>query len=540
MSAPRHDVAGVAVPTNASRSLRRQLTTQPEDGNAAFSYGDLALAAGSSAEAALWLSAAVSVRLQAPQHATALQKLAHIHFNGGRLERAAALLDRAAASRPTAWELWNDLGVVEDRRGRSAEARAAFRKASAVQPDATIVLGNQADLSFRLGDFIDAQRLAARCGQDPDASTTAGNCALRLGHPDAAARFFRMSLALAPSSVAAVVGLAVARMSDERMTEAGEMLARGLAVDPQDVTLNNNLATWHLVRGEFPRGFDLYEWRWRRPEAAPRRQGLPEWQGEPLQGRALVLYQEQGLGDVLQMVRYVPALALLARVTIECQPSLHRLLAGLAGRPTLVEPGQVTEADVQAPLMSLPRLLRDDPRAGPSPVPYLAADPLLVASTAPLVTGSGRRIGLVWQGNPKQVDEPHRSIPLALLEPLLALDGATFYGLQREHGREQMETFLRRGRLVDLGPALDDLATTAAVLMRLDLVITTCTAMAHLAGALGRPVWILLKRGADWRWMLDRTDSPWYPTARLIRQMKPGDWRGVASQLTEMTRAWLG
>jgi hypothetical protein len=267
---------------------------------------------------------------------------------------------------------------------------------------------------------------------------------------------------------------------------------------------------------------------------------LPEWNGEDLAGRRILLYQEQGLGDVLQAVRYVPVLARAGgKVAIECQPVLHRLLRSLPGSPRLLAQGEQVAAELQAPLMGLPRLLGTDLGSIPGGEPYLSAEDALIASTAPLLQGEGRRIGLVWQGNPRQVDEPHRSIPLRALAPLLKLDGATFHGLQRDHGRDQLGD-VPEGRVVDLGPRLDDLATTAAIVAQLDLVITTCTAMAHLAGALGRPVWILLKRGADWRWMLDRSDSPWYPSARLFRQRRPGDWRGVADQVTEMTRAWIG
>ncbi|MBM3546932.1 MAG: hypothetical protein FJX54_08260 [Alphaproteobacteria bacterium] len=520
-----------------SGDARRRLALEPANAAWPLRCAEDAMARGDGDSAALWLGAAAALSPTMPALAAPLRTIALAYLSAGHPARAALMLRRAIAAGPDDWRGWNDLAAVEDRRISAEEGLRLSRVAAVLAPDVATVLCNHADLLFRTGAADAALRVALRVPADADAATIAGNSALRLSRLDLATRRFRGALCLSPSSPPALIGFAVARMTDEDMAGAGRWLHRARAVDPSDVGLNNNLATWHLVQGDYRRGFALYEWRWRRPEAVPRRQGLPEWNGEPVRGRRLLLYQEQGLGDVLQMVRYVPLLAEMgARVVIQCQPPLHRLLRSLRGDPLLVGEGTAVEADVQVPLLSLPRLLGTDLDSIPGSGGYLSADKNLVAATASLVSAPTPRIGLVWQGNPRQNDEPYRSIPLAALAPLLEIPDASFYGLQRDHGRDQMKT-LPSGRLVDLGPRLDDLATTAAILMHLDLVITTCTAMAHLAGALGRPVWVLLKRGADWRWMLDRSDSPWYPTARLFRQPRLGDWESVAKQVTDSVRA---
>lgn len=527
--------------TTSAVAWRRHLATEPGDARGALQYAGLSLAAGDGNAAAIWLAAARAIHPRDRNLFQPLQVLGQAYLSGGAIELAARTYRHALIANDADWQTWNDYGVLQDRLSRLGESRRAFRAAIAVFPGSETALSNLADLRFRDGAHAEAERLALRAAGSAEALAVAGNAALRSGRPATALLHFRRSLALSPQILASLVGAGVAAMADDDVIAAGPWLHRARTLDPNDVALNNNLATWHLVQGDYLSGFALYEWRWRRPEAEARRVERPEWNGEALKGRRILLYPEQGLGDVLQMARYVPLLSGLgASVVIECPAPVTRLLRNLAGTPVLISPGEAVDADFQAPLMSLPRLFRTTVETIPGNGPYLFADATLMALTAPLVAGAGRRIGLVWQGNPRQVDEPHRSIPLTALAPLVALPGATFYGLQRDHGRDQLTSFAGRDRIVDLGPRLDDLATTAAVLAQLDLVITTCTAVAHLAGALGRPVWILLKRGADWRWMLDRSDSPWYPTARLIRQRRPGDWYNVAERVTTMAEAWIG
>jgi Flp pilus assembly protein TadD len=521
---------------------RRRLAFDPADASAAVSHGSAALAAGDGRAASLWLGAASALDPARPDLAGPLQDLASALFSIGHPAPAARFWARALKG-PGAADagIWNNLGVALDHLGRLAEAGTVFRRAAALAPDGGAAFANLADLNFRAANFASALTLARRAGQDAGALTTAGNALLRLARPLEAAAQVRRALCLAPEQVVGLTARATAALAIEDLATAGLWLARALAVRPDDVGANNNLSTLHLTRGDLRRGFALYEWRWRRPESGRRREGLPEWRGEPLGGRTLLLYVEQGLGDALQMVRYAPLLARSGvRVVVECPPELRRLFSSLPGDVGLSLRGEPVQADLQAAMMSLPWLCGTSLETLPSATPYLAAEPGLLRAFAPRFAAPGRHVGLVWQGNPRQVDEPHRSVPLACLAPMLGQNGVTFHALQKDHGRDQMAALADPTVLVDQGPALVDLATTAAIMTHLDLVITPCTATAHLAGALGRPVWILLKRAPDWRWMLDREDTPWYPTARLVRQRRPGDWGEVGMRLREMMSEWLG
>jgi tetratricopeptide (TPR) repeat protein len=522
--------------------LRRRLALNPADPSAAVSHGSAALAAGNGRAANLWLGAAATLDPARSDLAGPLQDLAVALFSSGHPAPAARLWGRALKGAGGAdAAIWNNYGVALDHLGRVHESGTAFRRAAALAPGGGAAFANLADLSFRAGGFAAALALARRAGPDAGALTTAANALLRLARPIAAAAQARRALCLAPDQVVGLTALATAALAVEDLATAGLWLPRALAVRPDDVGANNNLSTLHLTRGDLRRGFALYEWRWLRPESGRRREGLPEWRGEPLGGRTLLLYAEQGLGDALQMVRYAPLLARSGmRVIIECPPDLLRLFRSLPGDIGLCLPGEPVLADVQAAMMSLPWLCGTSLETLPSATPYLAAEPGLLRDLAPRFAAAGRHVGLVWQGNPRQVDEPHRSVPLACLAPMLGQSGVTFHALQKEYGREQMSALADPAALVDQGPALVDLATTAAMMTHLDLVISPCTATAHLAGALGRPVWILLKRAPDWRWMLDREDTPWYPTARLVRQRRPGDWSEVGMRLRDMMSKWLG
>ena len=520
--------------------LRQQLSLDPSSWPAATRYAVLALEAGRGHPAALWLSAAGAIH---PNHYALLkplQTLAAAYFAAGFFADASLSWARALRLSDGNEDNWINRGAALERLGRYSEARQSFRCALVIAPAGQTALYNLADIAFSEARWVEAIAVARRAGIDAAAITTAANALLRLGRPIEAAQHFRRALCLDPGMIGALSGMATAKMAEEDIASSGIWLRRCLVIRPDDVSVNNNLATWFLSQGNLRPGFALSEWRWLRPEAEQRRRGAAEWQGESIAERSILLYQEQGLGDALQMARYVPLLSKMkARVVIECHQALLRLFRSLSGDIELCLPGGSLQTDVQAPMMSLPRLFGTTLETIPGSVPYLFPEEKIVRQLAPKLASRKRRVGLVWQGNPRQVDEPHRSIPLSFLLPLLQRPDVTFYSLQRDHGRDQLAMLPDGVDIVDLGPDLSDLAVTAAVLSHLDLVITTCTAVAHLAGALGRPVWILLKRAPDWRWMLDREDSPWYPTARLLRQRRPGDWQEVSTRLSQTFTEWL-
>jgi hypothetical protein len=244
----------------------------------------------------------------------------------------------------------------------------------------------------------------------------------------------------------------------------------------------------------------------------------PQWQGEPLEGARILLCAEQGLGDTMQFVRYAPLVAARGgEVVLEVQPGLHRLLSRFEGAHEIVSRGRpLPEFRWQCPLLSLPRIFHTDIATIPAAVPYLHANAADVRAWSRRLRREGLRIGLAWSGNPDHSRNRQRSIPLAQLAPLLQLQGATFYSLQKGSPTAQLRDLPATAKLIDLDAEQRDFADTAAIMSNLDLVISVDTAMAHLAGALGKPVWILLRYVPDWRWLLNREDSPWYPTARLF------------------------
>lgn len=292
-----------------------------------------------------------------------------------------------------------------------------------------------------------------------------------------------------------------------------------------------------LTLGMWAEGFELVEERL--TAGHPSLTGLfppdvPHWRGESdISGKTILLHAEQGLGDTIQFVRYAPLVAALgARVVMRVQPPLHKLLASLPGGATTGSyRDAMPTADVQCPILSLAHVFRTTLRNPPPPVPYLfASTEYLMVWRALLGPHQRRRIGLAWSGRPHP---PLRSLPLAALAPLLALPDIEFHALHHEMPESDRIYLETSGVIIDHGARLQEFADVAAVISLMDLVISIDTVFAHLAGALGKPVWIMLPFSADWRWMTGGSNTPWYPTARLFRQRRPGDWAGVVADVVQ-------
>jgi hypothetical protein len=264
----------------------------------------------------------------------------------------------------------------------------------------------------------------------------------------------------------------------------------------------------------------------------PRAYPVRQWNGEDIAGRTILLHGEQGFGDTIQALRYVPLVAARGgRVLLDVPPPLARLAARLPGVAELVTEGQApSRFDFHSPLLSLPRAFATAPETIPADIPYLSAEPEAIARWGDATAGDGFKVGLVWAGSPLHRSDARRSIAVEKLEPLLRLPGARFFSLQVGERAADLAR-LAPGLVTDLAPKLSDFAETAAVIAHLDLLITVDTAVAHLAGALGRPAWVMLRRVPDWRWLIDREDSPWYPTLRLWRQRTRGDWDEVVRRV---------
>ncbi len=293
------------------------------------------------------------------------------------------------------------------------------------------------------------------------------------------------------------------------------------------------------MKGAFMDGWQGYEWRWKKSVPVPRRElPLPLWDGEPLGGKKIILVSEQGAGDAFQFVRYAALVAGRGgTVLVECQsaalkPALERVPMV---KEAFVAGETLPQADCYFPLMSLPLLFGTTLENIPTDVPYLIPEPARLESFQRRMGGDGGlKVGIVWAGRQNLVRNRKRTCGLEVFAPLAEIPGVTLYSLQIGPDADQAAPWIAQGKLVDLTSHIRDFADTAALIANLDLVVTIDTSVAHLAGALARPVWTLLHYAPDWRWMLERSDSPWYPTMRLFRQKQPGDWQGV---LVEVKKA---
>jgi hypothetical protein len=337
-----------------------------------------------------------------------------------------------------------------------------------------------------------------------------------------------------PNHTAALSSRGVALQALNRHAEAIASFDRALALAPDYADAHFNRSLARLAIGDYRAGQLEYEWRWKRTGAAPLRLNRPLWLGEtPLAGKTILLHAEQGLGDTIQFVRYVPRLAAAgAKVVLEVHPELKAPLSRVPGAAAVIGRGEPRPAfDLHCPLGSLPLACKTEPASVPADIPYLAAEPARVERWRErLAALDPPRIAIVWAGNAAHANDRNRSLPFAKLAPLWANSRARFVGLQRDL-RAGDAPLLQGAPVLHLGSELADFDDTAAVLAGCDLLIAVDTAVAHLAGALGRPLWVLLPFSADWRWTKDSDRSPWYPSARLYREARPGGWDDVIARV---------
>ncbi len=323
-----------------------------------------------------------------------------------------------------------------------------------------------------------------------------------------------------------------------RIHDALAVYKEAIAHNPHDAGFHNNLAICQLLLGNFSEGWPEYEWRLKIAEFAHMKFApIPFWKGEPLDQKGIAIMPEQGLGDTIHFVRYVPLLkATGATVILGCRKPLYKLLLGVADAIGIIgEPGFSYRVHCQVSLMSLPYLFGTTLETIPDQVPYLKIPVDAGQEAVSRITASSKnlRVGLVWQG------ASNRSLHLKQLIPLLGISEIQFFSLQKGQATNEIES-IREGKIVNLDPYLPDFVDTAAAIQALDLVIAIDTSVAHLAGALAKRVWTLIPFVPDWRWMLNREDSPWYPTMRLFRQPAPGDWASIIRRVSEELRTLVG
>lgn len=449
----------------------------------------------------------------APDFVDAYANLGRILFRLGQLETAQHTLTRALTIMPNHVASLHYLALTEKALSHFPAAEAALSQAIHLQPQA-------AELRNNLGNVLLAQSKYADAIEQ-----------------------YTVALALETSNVAAALNLANALARLGQLDEAIVRYEQALLLKPDLAEAQWGRALAYLQKGDLARGWEGYEWRFLFQQAYPHRYTKPYWNGESFAGKRLLIYDEIGYGDVFQFARYLPLVkARGGTVLFELKPGLLPALRGLAGVDEWLERGaqgvDENRFDIHLPLESLPGVFGTTLESIPNEVPYLFTDSDLSPDwQARIAPGPALKIGLVWAGNPESAFDQARSCALSDLAPLFEIPGCCFYSLQVGSAASDIrESGLP---LIALGEGFQDFGDTAAAMSQLDLIITVETAAAHLAGALAKPTWVLLARVPAWRWMLDRTDSPWYPTLRLFRQTEAGDWSSVIATLAQALRQYV-
>jgi tetratricopeptide (TPR) repeat protein len=522
----------------------------------------------------------------APDHAGVQANLAMVLWQLGRVADAEAACARALDLDPGMIQAQAVYAACAEARDDIAAAIERYGRALAIKPDLVTAVHGLANLHARTGNYAEARKHAERMAElapeaaeawaalgairladgDFDGADTALAEATRLDPSHAGARANRgavaakrrdwngalrhaeAALALDDRLVQAHANRGTALSSLGRPADAEVAFNRALALDAENADALYNRSLMWLKQGRWADAWPGYEARGRLRDMAPWRRDfqVPRWEGAMAPDKTVLIQTEQGIGDTIMMARYLPPAALrVHRLVVECHPQLLDLLAAMPGLPenaSLVAAGDALPAfDFYLPVMSLAGVFETTPETVPWNGPYLAAPrtagvelPELQAGgveSQPKNTSQSIKVGITWAGNPNHADDAVRSVPLADLAPALDVEGCAFFAMQFGVDSDEIAASGFAGKMENLASRFSDFAATAAWVDEMDLVITVCTSMAHLAGAMGKPTWIMVGADAEWRWLEERTDTPWYPTARLFRQADGGDWKSVAADV---------
>lgn len=554
----------------AAACFQEVLRLEPNSGHVYNNLANVYLFEGRYEEAIANYNHAVNLL---PNDAGIYSHLSYAYSKCDNGPEAEACARQALSLRPQFPDALNHLGIALGMQGNYADAEASYRAALALKPDLANALGNLAQLYFlerRFDDALETAHQAVRAdashGQahatlaaiyirrrEYDAALASCQEALRrnpllneahynlatiymeTGRLDQARAAAEDFLRVRPNYIYMHTVLGTIALRENRLDDALAHYSTVLGLRPDEALVHFNRAVVWLLQGNFADGWPEYEWRWRWKDFVTRPFPKPIWDGGPLAGKTILLHAEQGLGDTIQFIRYAPLVKERGgTVIVACQEPLLGLLSRCPGVDQLV--AQETYAPAvgeHAPLLSLPHLFKTTPATIPVTVPYVFADPKLVKTwQSTLEEYPGLKVGVAWQGSKQHPEDTGRSIALAQFEPLARASGVHLISLQKGDGQEQIAgaPFRVIEPCCDHADAFMDIA---AVIMNLDLVITCDTAIAHLAGALGAPVWVALKFNPDFRWLLERADTPWYPTMRLYRQRRRGDWDPVFAQMAK-------
>jgi tetratricopeptide (TPR) repeat protein len=525
----------------AAASFREAIRLNPNYAEAYYNLGKVLLDSAQESAATQNLEAALRLK---PDYADAHNALGLALQRQARLDDAIPHFQQALRLRQDYVEAYNNLGFALAEAEQLEPAEASLRAALQLEPTSANTLNNLGivlNKQERFAEAVPVIQQAIRVRADfAQAHNNLGIALLEEDRYEEAVAAFREALRLKPDYAEACHNIGQAWRHMGRIAEA--LACYEDAIRLGSMARLGQAQLW-LLRGDYEKGWPAYEARYEGKGAPPRRTFYqPEWDGSDLQGRTILLHAEQGHGDMIQFLRYVPLVKQRgATVVVDMYPKLFSLAATCPGIDQLILRGlELPSFDCHVPMMSLPRLMKTTLATIPADIPYLSADPKLVEYWAnELKQVEGFKIGIVWQGYPKHTNDRRRSMPLARLLPLARIEGVRLISLQVGPGSEQLQKLPEPFPGIDLGHRFDpeSFADAAAAIKNLDLVVSVDSALAHLAGALGLPVWLALPFAPEFRWLLNREDTPWYPTMRLFRQKQPGNWDQVVDRMgTELKK----
>ncbi len=522
----------------AIASFNRAIALKPDYADALYNLGNALKEQGKLDKAEESYRKAILAR---PEYVDAHYNLGNTLKEQHKLYKAAESYKQTISFKPDYATAHCNLGSVLQELGKIDEAIASYKLATTLKPDYAMAHCNLASALQELGKIDEAIAIYKKViSFKPDyvmAYDNLGSALQESGRLDEATACYRKAITLNPDYANAHCNLGSALQEFSKIDEAINSYDRAISLNPDMAIAHKNKSITLLLTENFKEGWLEYEWRLRTKAHSLRDLHKPKWDGSPLNGKSILVHAEQGFGDTIQFVRYLPMVkAQGGHVIFECHKHLFRLLKDCAGIDKIIENTSnrvpTVQFDVHIPLLSLPGVFGTTMDSIPSDVPYITVDTgLLKQWHMRFEHDAGFKIGIVWAGNPAFKNYHNRSCSLADFTELAEIPGLSFYSLQKGFASVEINKPPEDMKIINLENELDDFADTAALMKNLDLIISTDTATVHLAGAIGKPIWTLLHSAPDWRWFLNRSDSPWYPSMRLFRQSKLNNWAGVFEQV---------
>ncbi len=454
-----------------------------------------------------------------------------------QFEKSEAAYRKAIELNPKLYQAWNNLGNLLHQIGRKEEAEVNYRQALVIHPRYVEAIANLGDLLQVNGKLSEALELydQARANGDcsPELLYNEGNAYLQQDRLLEAIERYEGAVKLNPSLPQPYSNLGVAYLSTGNPRKAMQCYQKAISLSPDFVDAHWNRSLLWLITGNYEQGWPEHEWRWRLKKYMRRQFQQPLWNGEEFRGKRILLFAEQGLGDTIQFIRYAPMVkALGGSVIIETQPPLAALLRSCPGiDEVVIQNDPLPEFDWQVPLICMPRIFQTKVETVPQSVPYLRIPEGFVPPVLPPLPEGKKKIAICWAGSPTHDNDRNRSCPIEALAPLFEDSRFTWVSFQKGPAVEKLKTFPAAKSVVNWGDHFRDFVDTAWATQQVDLILAVDTSVVHLAGALGRPTWLMIPFNPDWRWMLERSDTPWYPTMQIFRQSKPQDWPGLISTI---------